>query len=854
MTGLQDALISYGRDDSKAFAAKLHQRLMAEGLEVWFDFEDIPLGVDFQSEINGGIEKAHNVLFIISPSSVNSKYCLKEIEYALEHNKRIIPLLHVEEIDQETWRQRNPDGTDEEWEAFKAAQKHVVLENMHPEVRKINWVYFREGMDDFEKSLAGLLDIFQRHQDYVRQHTYLLNQALKWEQHRKKSRYLLIGEDRQQAEDWLKIHFEHDQPPCLPTDLHCEFITESIKHANNRMSQVFLAHAEEDAVLAEKVRHSLMREGITVWTSGRDIETGEDFPVAINRAIEEADNLVYLLSASSLQSNYCQHEINYALSLNKRIIPLLARPLDPEQIPETLRDLQYINLTDNVAEADYQLDESQLLKILWQDAAYYEKHKILLAKALRWKRQCRNPSILLRDHNLQDAEGWLKIAKQRTQHPPTTLQDIFIKQSLRQPPIDSLDIFFAYSEVDSGFVRRLNDALQGQGKTTWFAQEDMTVGANFQQEMSRGIERSNNLLFILSPSSVNSLTCINALAYAAQLNKRVIAILHRSINPNDLHPNLTPLLCPLESNGASDQPFSSRDLGAFSHQMGGFKAQWIDFNQAETGFTSQFNQLVRTLDTDREHVQQHTKWLQRSLEWRQKDRNEDLLLRCSELIIAESWLKDAEVQAKKPAVMDLQKDFIQAGRAMCDRLQQQEKNRQKIELRARITHWALLAVFVTSSLAGFSVYQWRKAVRNFEAAQSALEHAQVALDIAQNFAEDDEELDYEELNYGEPDYGDPIEAPERLRGETVVSEPDAISAPTAPTSQPIIETRDVINPPLPKPRSPRQGGDEMIFPDPLSSRDPSPSLLRSLPQHELDMIQRELDSIRGQLEGKRRRR
>ncbi|MDJ0705956.1 MAG: TIR domain-containing protein [Leptolyngbyaceae cyanobacterium MO_188.B28] len=347
MTGFQDVFISYGRDDSKAFAAKLHQRLMAEGLEVWFDFEDIPLGVDFQSEINGGIEKAHNFLFVISPSSVNSKYCLKEIEHALKHNKRIIPLLYVEEIDQETWRQRNPDGTDEEWEAFKAARKNVALENMHPEVRKINWVYFREGIDDFEKSLAGLLDIFYRHQDYVRQHTYWLNQALTWEQHRKKSRYLLIGEERQQAEDWLKIHFEYEQPPCLPTDLHCEFITESIKHANNRMSQVFLAHAEEDAVLAEKVRHSLIRGGITVWTSGRDIETGEDFQAAINRAIKEADNLVYLLSSASLQSDYCQHEINYALSLNKRIIPLLARPLDPSQIPEALRNLQYINLTDN---------------------------------------------------------------------------------------------------------------------------------------------------------------------------------------------------------------------------------------------------------------------------------------------------------------------------------------------------------------------------------------------------------------------------------------------------------------------------------------------------------------------------
>ena len=832
MNGFQDALISYGRDDSKAFAAKLHQRLVAEGLEVWFDFEDIPLGVDFQSEINGGIEKAHNFLFIISPSAVNSKYCLKEIKHALKYNKRIIPLLHVEEIDQKTWRQRNPEGADEEWEADKAAGKLVSLDNMHPAIRKINWVYFREGIDDFEQSLAGLLKIFERHQDYVHQHTHFLTKALAWEQHQKQSRYLLIGEERQQAEDWLKVHFNDEQPPCTPTELHCELITESIKHADNLMTQVFLAHAEEDAAIAERVRHSLMREGITVWTSKRDIETGEDFQAAINRAIEEADNLVYLLSSASLQSNYCQKEIDYALSLNKRIIPLLAKTIDPAQVPSALRDLQYINLTDNLTEEDYQLDESQLLKILWRDAAYYKRHKILLVKALRWKRQYRNPSILLRDHNLRDAESWLKIAKQRTQHHPTSLQEIFIDESLRRPPATSLDVFITYSEVDSGFARRLNDALQNQGKTTWFAQEEIAAGTNFQQESYRGIERSNNLLFILSPSSVNALTCINELVYAAKLNKRVIAILHRPIDPQDLHPKLTPFLCELGSSGFSDQQSSHLELGASSHLMGVFKVQWIDFDQAETDFLTQFNQLVRTLDMDREYVHSHTKWSQRALEWKQKGRDQDLLLRGSELVIAESWLQDAEVHNKKPFVTDLQKAFIREGRALCDRLQQQKQERQKIELRARIASWAILAVIVTTSLAGFSFYQWRRAARNYEEALRALDKAQTALDIAQNY-----EQTMQTLN----------------QPQGVVQLPQQAAVP-APTASPITETSDQLDPPpyqaLPQAES------DVIPPitETPDQGDNSPHSLRAFTQRELDSIQSELDSIRRRLSGERKTR
>ena len=63
--------------------------------------------------------------------------------------------------------------------------------------------------------------------------------APEWERHQKQTRYLLIGKERLEAEAWLKIEFKNEQPPCIPTDLHCEFICESIKNANNLLTQVF---------------------------------------------------------------------------------------------------------------------------------------------------------------------------------------------------------------------------------------------------------------------------------------------------------------------------------------------------------------------------------------------------------------------------------------------------------------------------------------------------------------------------------------------------------------------------------------------------------------------------------------
>ncbi|NET05942.1 MAG: TIR domain-containing protein [Symploca sp. SIO2B6] len=651
MKNLFDAFISYGRADSKTFATKLHSRLLEAGLKIWFDQNDIPLAVDFQNQIDDGIEKSHNFLFIIAPHSVNSPYCLKEIELAIKLKKRIIPLLHLETISQETWQGRFPQGTQEDWQEYKAKGKHTVFQNMHPTISKINWVYFREGIDNFEQSLSDLIELLACHRDYVEQHTQLLVKATEWERNKKQTSCLLIGEERQQAQTWLKKHFKDEQAPCVPTDLHCEYITESIKNANNLMTEVLISYADEDRGTMEKIRKSLRRESITVWTNKTDIQTGEDFSEAINRGIEQTDNLVYLLSPNSVKSSYTQQELALAIFLNKRIIPVLVRETDPSLIPSALRDLQYIDLTDNVEENDYLLDESQLLRIINQEQVYYNEHKILLTKAWKWKRQNENPSILLRGYNLRSAETWLSVAKKRRQHPPTSLQEEFITQSLRQPPLESLDVFISYSRADSDLARKLNEELQLQGKTTWFDQESIALGSSdFQQEIYQGIKACDNFLFILSPRSINSPYCADEVEYAASLNKRFVTVLHRQVNTADLHPQLA-------------------------------KVQWIDFNHHNRDFNANFHQLVRTLNTDRSHVHSHTKWLQRALEWEQKGQSADLLLRGSEFLIAQNWLNETEQQYKQPAANPLHKEFIQASEKAIAAAQEEEKRRQTEMLR-----------------------------------------------------------------------------------------------------------------------------------------------------------------------------
>ncbi len=646
MNNFFDVFISYGRADSKNFAIELNQKLTEQGLNVWFDQDDIPLAVDYQLQIDRGIEKARNFIFIIAPHSVNSKYCLKEIELALKHNKHIIPILHVEQISQSIWQSRNPQGTKDNWLEYQAKGLDSSLTNMHPAISKINWIYCRENIDDFTVAFAGLINTINKHQNYLEKHTRFLVKALDWLRNQKQTNHLLIGEEKREAQAWLKRRFVEGQQPCMPTDLHCQFISESIKNANNLMTQVFLSAASEDRLSKEKIGNSLMREGFTIWTNQTDIRIGTAFKDEINRGIERADTFVYLISPDALRSPYCQQELLSASAHNKRIIPLLIQKTDFQLIPPKLLELQFIDLT----ESKYGNGIDKLLKTLKSDAFYYETHKLLLVKALKWHRQNRNPSILLRSYNLQHFVDWLKVAEKRQDYPPLPLQSEFIAESLKQPEASSLEVFISYSRANSDFARQLNDALTEVGKLTWFDQESIASGADFQQEIYRGIENCDNFLFIISPQSVTSPYCSDEVEYAHKLHKRVITVVYQPVAPQNLHPVLA-------------------------------KTQWIDFGQHGRDFSANFPKLVRTIDTDREHVHNHTKWSQRAREWSQRNKNVDLLLRGSEFVLAQNWLESTQQENKQPTATNLQQEFIASSSQKIEAEAKAEQDRQREILR-----------------------------------------------------------------------------------------------------------------------------------------------------------------------------
>lgn len=186
-----DALISYSRKDQK-FVRLLTAALATHDLDIWVDWEGIPLSSKWLAEIERAIEAANAFIFVISPDSLSSEICRAEIRHAAEQCKKFIPVI---------CRDVNPDEAP-------------------PELAKWQWLLIRPE-DDFDVACTELIEALRTDLKHVRTHTRLLVQAREWEERGRSRSSVLRGKVLEQAQAWLGGIGDR-QPPAA--NLHREYI------------------------------------------------------------------------------------------------------------------------------------------------------------------------------------------------------------------------------------------------------------------------------------------------------------------------------------------------------------------------------------------------------------------------------------------------------------------------------------------------------------------------------------------------------------------------------------------------------------------------------------------------------
>ncbi len=139
--------ISYSHRDEH-FARKIHSRLSAEGLEVWYAPEDVRGGKKLHDQIKAAIQNRDKLLLVLSEHSMASEWVVTEIRRALkaelkEGKQKLFPIRLVE------------FDVIRDWECFDAD----TGKDLGVEIREYFIPDFSNWKDDttFERSFARLL-------------------------------------------------------------------------------------------------------------------------------------------------------------------------------------------------------------------------------------------------------------------------------------------------------------------------------------------------------------------------------------------------------------------------------------------------------------------------------------------------------------------------------------------------------------------------------------------------------------------------------------------------------------------------------------------------------------------------
>jgi|GEM_PF-2669500 len=299
-----DVFISYSRKD-REFVKRLDAALQARGREAWVDWEGIRPAEEFMQAIFPAIEGTDTFVFVISPDSVTSDVCGKELAHAATHNKRMVPII-AREVDAKT---------------------------VPEPLAKLNWVFFCRENDDFNVGVESLISALDTDLDWVHAHTRLLTRAIEWEAKGKSNSFVLRGEDLRAAEQWLaQAGIDKERQP---TSLQTEYIIASRK-ASSKRQRIALGAVTFGALVAVVLAILAWKErGTAVQQTARAIMEKEhslqiasrgDF-VAATRLIAQADTtraLAYLARALELwPANHAAADRLFTLLTQRRfLLPL----------------------------------------------------------------------------------------------------------------------------------------------------------------------------------------------------------------------------------------------------------------------------------------------------------------------------------------------------------------------------------------------------------------------------------------------------------------------------------------------------------------------------------------------------
>jgi TPR repeat protein len=213
-----------------------------------------------------------------------------------------------------------------------------------------------------------------------------------------------------------------------------------------------------------------------------------------------------------------------------------------------------------------------------------------------------------------------------------------------------LRVFISYSREDLNFADQLDAALNLCGFECLIDRHGISGGEDWKRRLGKLISEADTVVFVLSPSSARSEICDWEVEEAARLNKRILPV------------NCRPL------EGVSPPPRLRERNYIFFYE---------EPKLPGSGFGTGLANLVGALNTDLDWLREHTRYLQRAIEWDTGGRATDRLLSGNDIVEAKAWAARRPKGAPEPTALHL--EFIRASEEEAEtRLSEQRKQLEAV--------------------------------------------------------------------------------------------------------------------------------------------------------------------------------
>ena len=196
------------------------------------------------------------------------------------------------------------------------------------------------------------------------------------------------------------------------------------------LPDVFISYSRRDSeTFVERLAAALENAGLDVWVDLEDIPAASDWERDLREGVLGSETMCFVLSPGAVESAHCQNELGEAEARNKRLLPILHRPVAEDEVPQSLRRINWIPQRGSF-EDDFEGSVQTLVEAIRTDLEALRAHTRWEQRASTWDERGRDASLLARGTDMREAEDWL--AAQAGREPaPTALQVEYVNASRR---------------------------------------------------------------------------------------------------------------------------------------------------------------------------------------------------------------------------------------------------------------------------------------------------------------------------------------------------------------------------------------------------------------------------------------